>query len=548
VGAAASFAVADALGVHAAEFANATFGERVVKGTIAGFAGGTAAWLARGGRVTVTQVATDAFGNALGDSLVGSMRNAAEESIKKEKGDLSFSEDMARRRAGNPLLMAMYERNQQAATYGVDEQTDNFARQSQRMNSNGIIYKQLIDTFSSTAATGFTDRGPLNGIQLAANDVRDPSQPMKIIDTGSGEAVLSPVVVEGNRSTLYEEGKGTPISEQTLSDGTIVRTYANGYSQSDPRTGQISFTSADMSGLGATLSNSDYDFVSNRARSLSWNSDTPGLWHDVKVGFDNLFGITPNPIRTASQETELSALQGIVNTRVDAAAHPEKYNSTLLTIDTAAGGPIGAAAVIATQNSDPNTRQNVLTLARAADGTLFAIGSAYSAHEDLSALRYQGTQGTLGLPSNTVEAGRVGVPFTRSANPLSPVLEFDAYGNEIMYRTMSEPQFTHLKAYGELLPTTETSISPSIEYSSKYDGVTVKITVAPGTSAQLQEIGIAANKPAATQFPEMSTQTGPWMDTNARFKVEGGQLTTQLGKGKALEIFNQNIVKVERVR
>ena len=122
------------------------------------------------------------------------------------------------------------------------------------------------------------------------------------------------------------------------------------------------------------------------------------------------------------------------------------------------------------------------------------------------------------------------------------------HGNEIMYRTMSKEQYLQFQETGSLPPTTETSISPSVAYSSKYDGVTVKITVAPGTSAQLQEIGIAANKPAALQFPEMSTQTGSWMQTNARFKVEGGQMTTQLGQGKAIDIFNQNIVDFGLVR
>ncbi len=32
------------------------------------------------------------------------------------------------------------------------------------------------------------------------------------------------------------------------------------------------------------------------------------------------------------------------------------------------------------------------------------------------------------------------------------------------------------------------------------------------------------------------------MQTNARFKVEGGQMTTQLGQGNAIDILNQNIV------
>ncbi|WP_215796521.1 hypothetical protein [Paludibacterium paludis] len=116
-----------------------------------------------------------------------------------------------------------------------------------------------------------------------------------------------------------------------------------------------------------------------------------------------------------------------------------------------------------------------------------------------------------------------------------------------MYRTMSERQFEQFSRTGKLPPTTETSISPSVAYSSKYDGVTVKITVTPGTSAQLQEVGIAANKPAKIQFPTMSTQTGPWMQSNARFKVEGGQMTTQLGQGRAIDIFNKNIVDFELI-
>jgi hypothetical protein len=145
----------------------------------------------------------------------------------------------------------------------------------------------------------------------------------------------------------------------------------------------------------------------------------------------------------------------------------------------------------------------------------------------------------------------IGVIVTRSTNPLSPVLEFDAYGNEITYRTMSPEQARQFERTGKLPPTTETSTAASLEYASgkytKNGGITFKLTTAPGTSAQLQEIGIAANKPAALEFPEMSTQTGPWMQTNARFKVEGGQMTTQLGQGRALEIFNRNLVDFVRL-
>lgn len=38
------------------------------------------------------------------------------------------------------------------------------------------------------------------------------------------------------------------------------------------------------------------------------------------------------------------------------------------------------------------------------------------------------------------------------------------------------------------------------------------------------------------------------MNTNNRFKEEGGQMTTQLGQGKGMEIFNKNIVNFEKVK
>ena len=147
-------------------------------------------------------------------------------------------------------------------------------------------------------------------------------------------------------------------------------------------------------------------------------------------------------------------------------------------------------------------------------------------------------------------SGKIGVPATRSSNPLSPVLEFDAHGNEIVYRTMSVKDYKLMRDTGAVPATTATSTSPLLSYSAsgKYDGITVKITTKPGTSAQLQKIGIAENKPAAAQFPTMSTRTGKWMDEHARFKVEGNQMTTQLGQGKALEIFNKNILDFEPIK
>ena len=135
-----------------------------------------------------------------------------------------------------------------------------------------------------------------------------------------------------------------------------------------------------------------------------------------------------------------------------------------------------------------------------------------------------GTEAGKGTTGAT-QAGReaIRVPATQSKNPLNPVQQYDVHGNEIVYRTMSPEQFKQFERTGIMLATTETSVSPVLNYSSEYDGITVKITVKPSTFSELEKIGIAANEAAAKQLPSMSTQTGKCMDTNTSFKVEGGK-------------------------
>jgi len=139
------------------------------------------------------------------------------------------------------------------------------------------------------------------------------------------------------------------------------------------------------------------------------------------------------------------------------------------------------------------------------------------------------------------------IPGGKLVADYRPVLEHDDAGNEIMYRTMSLEQYQELMVTSKVPATTETSVSPSIGYSSQYSGVLVKFTLAPGTSAALQDIGVTANEPAALQFPNMPASAGNWMQTNAQFKGEGKQMTTQLGQGNALSIFNQNIKDFELI-
>ncbi|WP_340617101.1 RHS repeat protein [Xenorhabdus entomophaga] len=149
--------------------------------------------------------------------------------------------------------------------------------------------------------------------------------------------------------------------------------------------------------------------------------------------------------------------------------------------------------------------------------------------------------------------GLIGVPAKGSKTSLSPVLERDVAGNEVLFRTISQDHFNILQKTRKLSATTETSISPALAYSSKYQGVTVQFTLKPGTLAEIQAIGIAQNQGAEKIFPgmqKMSTLEGDWAKQHALFKKEGEstpQITTQLGKGAALDIFNANIIGYRKI-
>lgn len=114
VGAGVGAAVSNGLG---SSLGNSGFGQFATR-AISGFAGGVTTAALRGGRVNVTQVAADAFGNALGQSIAessGQATGASSSTGEDQLGDLikrnngwagvsalpTFAEDMMTRRATN---------------------------------------------------------------------------------------------------------------------------------------------------------------------------------------------------------------------------------------------------------------------------------------------------------------------------------------------------------------------------------------------------------------------------------------------------------------
>ncbi len=142
---------------------------------------------------------------------------------------------------------------------------------------------------------------------------------------------------------------------------------------------------------------------------------------------------------------------------------------------------------------------------------------------------------------------------------IGPLIERDAHGNEIFYRTMSEKHFLRLLNTDKIPATGETFISPLEAYAKNYNGVLIRLKTKPGTMAQLLDHGFAANAGTASHLPTLPISAPPnWGQTAAQFKLEGtgrininngnGVINTGLGKGNALTIFNENIIEWTRIR
>ncbi|OZG69973.1 hypothetical protein BTA51_28465, partial [Hahella sp. CCB-MM4] len=149
----------------------------------------------------------------------------------------------------------------------------------------------------------------------------------------------------------------------------------------------------------------------------------------------------------------------------------------------------------------------------------------------------------------------IGVPYSRSTNPYSIVQDYDRLGNEILYRTMSSRDYDNFLITGKVPATGETFMSPLEAYSRGYNGTLVRYAVEPGTADKLLSIGGYGNKGTLQYYPELPHAGSGWTSEMSQIKLEGqdisyinsgnGVVNTGLGRGDALDIFNNNIIKYE---
>lgn len=122
-------------------------------------------------------------------------------------------------------------------------------------------------------------------------------------------------------------------------------------------------------------------------------------------------------------------------------------------------------------------------------------------------------------------------------------------GPEVFYRAMSQSHANELAATGRLPATGETFISPTQAFAEGFEGVLVRFELRAGTTARLAEVGVRdASAAAAAAHPEMAVVDSGWTAANAFFKGESGQVNIGLGRGRALDIFNESMVTYEVIR
>ena len=150
---------------------------------------------------------------------------------------------------------------------------------------------------------------------------------------------------------------------------------------------------------------------------------------------------------------------------------------------------------------------------------------------------------------HTYFVGEYGVLVHNTCATLGVDSEGVTSGDEVYYRTMSEEDYDYLRLTGELPATSETFISPTESYSRNYSGVTVEFELTSGTTSELESIGLRNNARLAKEtYPDMESVSGiKWTEDYAFFKAEGDQINIGLGKGKALEIFNSNILNFTKL-
>jgi hypothetical protein len=259
---------------------------------------------------------------------------------------------------------------------------------------------------------------------------------------------LEKQTIESDGRLAYLDGVGTSIGDRTLGDGSKVEVFSNGVRVTVPDGSASRFEAGDTTPFGMMMTSNELSFASSRASTLTWKYDEPGTMHDIKAWADNLVGITPKPVLTPDQQTELKALQDMTRLAREYHSNPEQYNIDAMQLQAAANGPFGALTAMMTSRSDVRTRYHATQAAIAVDNGLQSVAMAAAAKAELPQTRFAGMQGRIGVgnsessPRPSWRQSELDVGVRLEGQGFKPQISFKN-GIEVPYGTKgsSRPEF-----------------------------------------------------------------------------------------------------------
>lgn len=95
----------------------------------------------------------------------------------------------------------------------------------------------------------------------------------------------------------------------------------------------------------------------------------------------------------------------------------------------------------------------------------------------------------------------------------------------VNYRTISSEHYEELSKTNRVRGTGETTTSPTLDFSEKYEGYLVLFKVKRGTIKQLEKIGVAVRNHLEVPrlYPTLGKDIALWGEEFARFKLERNQ-------------------------
>ena len=220
-GAGVGAAVGSALG--GVKFGFNDFGNQLVRGTLTGLAAGTTAAVMRGGRISVQQVATDAFGNALGSSLASGSFSGTGQNEAALQGSGPWSE--------------------RDYVNGMDLQSDNFSRNRQSQP----YYDQIVGAFGGDAGPRYPGVQVADAGRLTLSGVTSDSDDAYyagIIAKAQGRDVQRQAAVASGRrldaqatTNLYASGAGD-VRETTMPARAANGSYETGIYSNNPESAE----------------------------------------------------------------------------------------------------------------------------------------------------------------------------------------------------------------------------------------------------------------------------------------------------------------------